>query len=326
MNMKTSIFTPATRAGAWISSALLSTAFGIEAPADNAPPPALDKPQTAPLPEIKRLDANPVPAVPQNTPFLGVVSGMVPEMLAEHLKLKANEGVIIRSLVPDGPASKAGLAINDVILRVAGKPVNSPQELSEKIAEHEAGEVLPIDLIHHGSSSSTQVTLGLRPADLAAMQPLDPLALDALPQDLAERIRKAIEGNIGQLDLLGGATDQALPDMADAIRQLQKRMEQEIGGAAPAPAAGNVQAEATVKFNDRDGSIEVKSKDGGKEVTARDANGSITWSGPWDTEQDKAAAPPDVRSRVDSLNIDPNFKGGGLRFQMNPAQPELDGN
>lgn len=328
--MKPFTFTKTVRVGAWISTALVSSSIAIEAPADNAPPPALPEGQTAPLPEIKR-DTQPgitIPAIPKDAPFLGVVSGMVPEMLADHLKLKPGTGVIIRSLVPDGPASKAGLTINDVITRVAGKPVNSPQELSETIAEHQPGDTLAIDLIHQGSPSTKELTLGVRPADLAALQSLDPLTLDALPQDLAERIRKAIEGNIGQLDLLGGAGGQALPDMDEAIRQLKKRMEQEIGAipAPAAPAAGKIHAEATVKFNDRDGSIEVKSKDGGKVVTARDPNGNITWSGPWDTEQDKAAAPANVRSRVDSLNMDPNFKGGGLRFQMNPPIPEKEEN
>jgi hypothetical protein len=66
----------------------------------------------------------------------------------------------------------------------------------------------------------------------------------------------------------------------------------------------------------------VKSSDGSKEVTVRDAQDNVIWTGPWDTEQDKAAAPAEVRKRVDSLNLDTTFKGGGLRFQMNkPAPP-----
>ena len=72
---------------------------------------------------------------------------------------------------------------------------------------------------------------------------------------------------------------------------------------------------------DNQGCVEVKSKDGSKEVTIRDQQDQITWSGPWDTAQDKAAAPPDVRQRVDGLNIDNDFKGNGLRLHMRQAPP-----
>jgi hypothetical protein len=46
----------------------------------------------------------------------------------------------------------------------------------------------------------------------------------------------------------------------------------------------------------------------------------VVWNGPWDTAQDKQAAPADVRKRVDSLNIDKNFKGAGLRLLPNQAE------
>jgi hypothetical protein len=69
---------------------------------------------------------------------------------------------------------------------------------------------------------------------------------------------------------------------------------------------------------DDQGSVEIKSNDGSKEVTIRDKGNNITWTGPWDTEQDKAAAPEDVRTRVERLNFDTKFKGNGLRLQMRP--------
>ncbi len=55
-----------------------------------------------------------------------------------------------------------------------------------------------------------------------------------------------------------------------------------------------------------------------KEVTIRDKDNKVSWNGPWDTEQDKAAAPDDVRRRVERLNLDSKFQGNGLRLQMRP--------
>jgi hypothetical protein len=80
---------------------------------------------------------------------------------------------------------------------------------------------------------------------------------------------------------------------------------------------------------DEQGSIELKSTDGSKEVTIRDKENNITWTGPWDTEQDRAAAPDDVRQRVERLNLDTRIQGNGIHlrggFQPLELQPEEAG-
>jgi hypothetical protein len=237
-------------------------------------------------------------------------------------------------LVPGGPADKSGITANDVILRVAGQEIGSPEAISNQIATHQPGDTISIDLIHKGKPTKLDVTLGVKPAAMAALepQPLDPRNLDGLPKELADRIRRAIEGNLGGMDLkLGDNGLQVAPQVEDALRDLKKRMEDAIGKDLLPPEAGNVQPQiqgaATVRMRDQLGSVEVKSKDGGKEVTIRDQQDNVTWSGPWDTAQDRAAAPEDVRQRVQSLNLDTTFNGNGLRLQMQPnAQPGLPDN
>jgi hypothetical protein len=307
-------------------AALAMPAFALEAPADDAPPPAVAEQKDAKLPEIK-LQAEAMPAPAAQTAFLGVVSGEVPEILADHLDLKPGEGVLVRSLVPGGPADKSGITANDVILRVAGQEIGSPEAISHQIATHQPGDTISIDLIHKGKPTKLDVTLGVRPAAIAALEPqqLDPRNLDGLPKELADRIRRAIEGNLGGMDLkLGdnGLQIAPAPQMEDALRDLKKRMEDAMGKGLLPPEAGDaqpqIQGAATVRMKDQQGSVEVKSKDGGKEVTIRDQQDNVTWSGPWDTAQDRASAPDDVRQRVQSLNLDTNFNGNGLRLQMQP--------
>lgn len=314
---------------AGLAAVLISPAFALEAPADDAPPPPLPVEKEVSLPEIK-LPAAPAaqPKMQVQTPFLGVVSSEVPDMLAGHLDLKPGEGIIVRSLVPDGPAAKSGIAVNDVITKVAGQPVGSPMEISKQIAGHKPGESISLDLIHKGKPVTLDVTLGIKPAEMADNAPhtLDQLDLEGLPKELAERVKDAIAGNIGGFDLGGGAA-QVPPRMEEAMRDLQKRMQGAMAGAGIVlpddNVAGKVQVQggATIKQMDQQGSVEVKAKDGAKEVTVRDQQGKVTWSGPWDTAQDKAAAPADIRQRVDSLNIDSSFKGGGIRLQMRQAAP-----
>lgn len=329
--MNTNLFPFITAA---LAAVLIAPASALEAPADDAPPPPAAENAIA-LPEIKLPaggQAAPQAKAKAETAFLGVVSGEVPEMLADHLDLNPGEGIVVRSLVPDGPAAKSGIAVNDVITKVAGEPVGSPLAISNQIAAHTPGETVTLDLIHKGKPAKLDVTLGVKPAGIAAMepQPLDGLNLEGLPRELADRVRRAIEGNVGDLQL-GNDQVQMPPQMEEAMRDLKKRMDGAMGkGFLPPAAAGGgklqIQGGATVRMRDNQGSVEVKSNDGSKEVTIRDQQDNVTWSGPWDTAQDKAAAPAEVRQRVDSLNIDTEFKGNGLRLRMNPAaEPDADG-
>jgi serine protease Do len=304
-----------------LTAAMITPAMALEAPEDNSPPPAIRQ-DAANLPEIK-LQPEAIPAPKPQAAMLGVVSGEMPEMLVEHLQLQPGEGVIVRSLVPDGPACQAGVHANDVILKVAGKPVGCPLDISNQIAKQLPGDKIALDLIQKGKATRLDITLGVRPEEMAAVepQPLDQLDLEGFPKDMADRIKKAIEGNLGGLNLqLGGADLKAHPQMEDAVRQLQLRMQGAMGqGLIPPDAAGHGKIRVqggTLILKDPLGSVEVKSNDNSKEITVRDEQGKITWSGPWDTAQDRAAAPAEARERVERLNLDTDFKSTGLRLQM----------
>jgi hypothetical protein len=154
--------------------------------------------------------------------------------------------------------------------------------------------------------------------------PMDLEEFEGLPKDLADKIKGAIAGNLGGLGLPLGADDaQVAPRMEEALRELKERMQGAMGQALLVPDAADanakIQGASTIRMKDAQGSVELKSTDGAKEVTLRDEEDNVTWNGPWDTAQDKQAAPEDVRKRVDSLNIDHSFKGAGLRLQMGRA-------
>ena len=325
---------PFTHIAVGFTALVVTPAFAIDAPADEAPPPPAAE---APAPAPGAAAPAPAPANPEakvESAFLGVVSSEVPAMLAEHLGLEPGEGILVRALMPDGPAAKAGVAVHDIITRVADQPVGSPLDLTKQVKAHKPAETIHLDLIHKGEPVGIDVTLGTRPAAVAAADPLalDELKLEGIPKDLADRVRGMIEGNVGGLGLEmkfgeGGLEMAPQPQMEEAMRAMKKRMEQAMEGLNGQALPGiNVQQGATIRMMDNDGSIELKSNDGGKEVTIRDKNNKISWSGPWDTAQDKAAAPDDVRRRVERLNLDSKFQGNGLRLQIQPQiQPDDDG-
>lgn len=309
-----------------LAAILITPSFALEAPVDDSPPPPPATQKARKLPEFKlQPEVKPSPKTP--VAFLGIVSAEVPAILADHLNLKCGEGVVVRSLVPDGPAAKAGIAVNDVITHVAGQAIGSPAEITQRITTLQVGETLALNLIHKGKASQLDVVLGIKPAELVAQesQARTPLNLEDIPKELADRVRKAIEGNLGGLDLQ--AIDEHLqmpPGIDEAMHDLKKHLHGALGQAFVQPAdkaTANVQSGATIKMKDQQGSIEVRSKEGAKEVTIRDPQDKITWSGPWDTTQDRAAAPAEVRQRVENLNIDSDFKGTGLRMHMPQVPP-----
>jgi serine protease Do len=66
-------------------------------------------------------------------------------------------GVVVRAIVPNGPAAKSELRASDVILAVDGKPVATPQELRNEIRGKQLGA--PVRLTVHRAGKKTQVEI-----------------------------------------------------------------------------------------------------------------------------------------------------------------------
>lgn len=287
--------------------------FAIEAPEDNAPPPA----------QALQPDAQPEP---KPTAFLGIMTEPIPQALRDHLNLDDPHGVLVTIVVPDGPAHNSGLTTNEVITAIDDKKITSPEEISAIIANHKPGDEIRITTIRKGKPTEHKTTLGERPAHMPMAGPVqrnDIPALENIPDELADRIRRMIEENEQGFNLPMLPFDEAMPapELEGAMKQMRKQMEEAMKGGMKFELGldGNgihAQREATFRMMDNEGSIELKSQDDAKEVTVRDKDNNIIWTGPWDTEQDKAAAPDEIRERIERLNIGEGR--GGLRLNLNP--------
>ncbi len=317
---------------------MASSALAIEPPDTAAPIPpqpaaeeVADEPASPPveMPQFRQrvLPRNPdavSDAVAEDRAYLGVGASQVPDILGEHLKLEPGNGVVVRSLAPNGPAAKAGLEQNDVITKVSGNAVGSHEQLRETIGGLKPGEEVDVDYIHRGEAKTARVTLGSAPADAgiaAGAEPLDQLMEGGMAQDQAKRIREVIEQNRKAFEGLQGA----LGDDPEQLlgEGIQKRMQQMIEGLQIQglnQGGINLKSSGTIRMLDEKGSVELKSQDGGKEVRVLGKDGKVQWEGPYDTPQDKEAAPPEIRERIERLNVDWGFKGNGLRLHMQPGR------
>src|SRR5690242_13676567 len=102
--------------------------------------------------------------------YLGVGLQPVDEDLAASASLPKNSGEIIRTIVPNGPAAKAGLQQRDVIVKVNGQQVTPDQTVSYLIANAPVGKAIPLEIVRgvpNGKHGTVYVTLADRPTEEA---------------------------------------------------------------------------------------------------------------------------------------------------------------
>ncbi len=319
-----------------ITASLMATrAPAVEAPADDTPPPARslareNEAVTPPVQETQnppsRSTQHPQDGNAQNgtagSAFLGVVSETVPETFATHLGI--DKAIVVKGLMPDGPAAKAGIAANDIITHIGDQAIQSPDELTRNVASHRPGEKIRVAIIRKGKSQDLDVTLGQRPNDFADATPESRDAkpdLNAIPNELRERVREILGENFGEREMNFGQQLQGIvPEMNDAMKQLRQHMENAMQNLDPPKITRErgiqLQQGATFRLSDQEGCVEIQSNNGSKEVTVRDSSQKVVWSGPWNTAQDKATAPEVVRRRIENLNIDSSMGANGFSFRI----------
>lgn len=92
----------------------------------------------------------PMPDIPQifttlRTPMLGVEAEALGPQLASYFGVK--DGVLVRSVVDNTPAQKAGIKAGDVITKVEGMAVGSPSDLSGAVRMASARKSYTLELM-----------------------------------------------------------------------------------------------------------------------------------------------------------------------------------
>jgi S1-C subfamily serine protease len=88
--------------------------------------------------------------------YLGV--GLQPVELPDHHK-----GLIVLSLEPAGPASKAGVLIGDIFVALADRAVEETEGLQTALETHAPGSAVEVAVLRGGDSRKITITVGERP-------------------------------------------------------------------------------------------------------------------------------------------------------------------
>ncbi len=118
--------------------------------------------------------------------WLGVTIQDVNRELAEALDMDKPFGALVSSVMPDSPASKSDLQVQDVIIEYNGKPVRHSSDLPFFVGRTRVGTVASIKVMRGGKSRMVNVTIGQLPeSDVASLED---------DQDTAEKNKAGLLG------------------------------------------------------------------------------------------------------------------------------------
>ncbi len=97
-------------------------------------------------------------------PWVGLLSLQVNSPgLARHFGLRTNDGVVVFRLAQGGPADRGGVELADIILKIDGQVVSTPEQVNEKVRSHRIGETISLTIQRGDRQQEIEVKAGTIP-------------------------------------------------------------------------------------------------------------------------------------------------------------------
>ena len=91
---------------------------------------------------------------------LGLVAENLDPLIARLWGLKAQNSIIIKKVYENGPASTAGVQVNDLLLKIDGVAVDNVIKAMDKVAEIKPGTKTKLSLLRKGDEIELEVIIG----------------------------------------------------------------------------------------------------------------------------------------------------------------------
>jgi serine protease Do len=132
--------------------------------------------------------------------WLGVLIQDVTRDLAESFGMDRPRGALVAKVLPDGPATEAGIQPGDIIVEFNGKQVSTSSDLPPMVGNAKVGDRVPVKVIRNGNSISLEMTIGELPKEeelkLSSKKLGDGVResrLDVSVKDLSKKQREMLE-------------------------------------------------------------------------------------------------------------------------------------
>ena len=96
-------------------------------------------------------------------PYIGVILQDLTKDLAEYFNLEDQNGALIADVVPNSPASKAGLTRGDVILKIDDKIIKNSNDVVEIVSKAKINDTLIMLVLRNGQSQFVSVKVEKQP-------------------------------------------------------------------------------------------------------------------------------------------------------------------
>jgi serine protease Do len=98
--------------------------------------------------------------------WFGAEGQSVTSAIASSVGLSRPQGVILKTVYPNGPAAKAGLKVGDIVLAMDGNAVDDMQSLNYRITTHKPGDTPNVKVSSNGKVRDVSVSLTAPPETL----------------------------------------------------------------------------------------------------------------------------------------------------------------
>ncbi|MFA5356950.1 MAG: Do family serine endopeptidase [Candidatus Omnitrophota bacterium] len=166
--------------------------------------------------------------------WFGVTVQELDEGLAEYFGLPDKNGVLVVSVLEDGPAKKAGIKDSDIIRSFDNKPINSVRELLNAVGQAEVGRKVKVVVVRDKKQLTLQVEIGERPDNLDGVSIVEQesetpeskwrgLSVEELTPEIAGRLGVQEKTGVVVMDVEPGSpSDEAGVVPGDVIVQINK--------------------------------------------------------------------------------------------------------
>ncbi|MDH3590860.1 MAG: PDZ domain-containing protein, partial [Planctomycetota bacterium] len=97
------------------------------------------------------LESERIGKEPPNSPYMGITG------------TNAEVGAKLTTIVKDGPSEKAGLKVNDIVLKVGATPVHSYNDMLRAVRQHVAGDTVKLEISRARKPLTIELKLASRP-------------------------------------------------------------------------------------------------------------------------------------------------------------------
>lgn len=168
----------------------------------------------------------------KSTTYMGVVIESVPSVLRDYVDLPKGVGLLLPRIAKDGPAEKAGLVDNDILVKFDNQLVINYNQLSALLELKGVGATVPVTILRKGEEMTFELTLEERTRKGvhfihpdAPEAPEVPSVLD--PDEMGqfmERIEEWIPGSVRVFIDENEQVHVDLEDLKDDMKGLQAKI------------------------------------------------------------------------------------------------------